>query len=264
MKRICSPCLAIKLTTAALLGAIYLSGEVFAGSACCDTEKTATPSLQTKLDNRADNFAATAPEPLKQTFAKGIEHVKKSEAMKTAKRTGDQAPGFTLPHATGEEITLPTLRKDGPVVLIWYRGGWCPYCNMQLDAMQEVLPQLKEAGATLVAISPEAPDKALTTQEKNELDFYVLSDLGNRVAKDYGIVYTLDDATHEIYEKRLKLSEYNKDKSGQLPLTVAYVIDQDGAIRWDFVDGDYKKRAEPSAILEAVLALDSTPAEPAS
>lgn len=260
------PCTSFSTTTLsalALAGSLWLSSELAAASCCEAGEQTAMPSLQKELDDRADNFAATAPAELKQTFAQGLEHVKKSDAMKTAKRVGDQAPDFTLPGADGKDVQLSTLLKDGPVVLVWYRGGWCPYCNIQLQHMQEALPRLKEAGAQLVAISPEAPDKSLSTAEKNELDFLVVSDLGNQVAADYGIVYTLDDATHSIYEKRLKLFEYNKDQSGQLPLAVTYVVGQDGVIAWDFVEADYKKRAEPAEVLKAVQALQ-TPAEPAS
>lgn len=230
---------------------------------CCAPDAQ-LPSLQAQLDERADQFAASAPEAMKKTFQDGLDHVAKSDAMKTAKKSGHQAPDFTLPDATGEEVTLSKLLKDGPVVLIWYRGGWCPYCNMQLQAMQEALPKIKQLGGTLVAISPEVPDKSLSTKEKDALEFYVLSDVGNRVAKEYGIVYTLDDATHGILEDRLKLSQYNGDASGELPLTVAYVIDQDGLITWDFKDYDYKRRAEPADIIDALFTIQMAVEEPAS
>ncbi|WP_309399190.1 peroxiredoxin-like family protein [Cerasicoccus maritimus] len=234
-------------------------------SCCSAGEKTAAvPSLQKDLDARAENFAATAPEPLKKTFKAGIEHVAESGVTASAKKTGDQAPDFTLPNANGEQVALSELLKEGPVVVVWYRGGWCPYCNLQLHAMQGILPQLKEAGAQLVAISPETPDNSLSTAEKNELEFVVLSDNGNAVAKEYGIVYSLDDDTYDILEGRLKLSEYNGSDTKELPLTVAYVIEQDGTIAWDFVDPDYKKRAEPADILKAVQSLNSGESTPAS
>lgn len=258
----CTPCLAIKFAAIAAVGLTFLSGKVFA-DACCSAENkvTSVPSLQKDLDARADNFAQTAPEPLKQTFKKGIEHVSASGVVDTAKRTGDTAPDFTLPSAEGKDVTLSNLLQEGPVVVVWYRGGWCPYCNLQLRAMQGILPQLKEAGAQLVAISPETPDNSLSTEEKNELQFFVLSDEGNLVAKDYGIVYSLDDDTHRILEDRLKLSEFNGSDSKELPLTVAYVINTDGTITWDFVSPDYKERAEPADILKAVQALpEATPA----
>ncbi|GHB90153.1 peroxiredoxin-like family protein [Cerasicoccus arenae] len=265
MMKICSPCLAIKLSALVLLGSLYLGSEAL-GQSCCasETKTTQIPSLQKDLDDRADKFAATAPEGMKQTFANGLDHVAKSGVLDTAKKAGDTAPDFTLPNANGEEVNLSALLKNGPVVLVWYRGGWCPYCNMQLHAMQEILPMLQKAGAQLVAISPESPDKTLSTKEKDELEFFVLSDMGNVVAKKYGIVYKLDDATHEIYENRLKLSEFNKNKSGELPLAVTYIVDQDGVIAWDFINSDYKKRAEPAEILKAVQALSTEQSVPAS
>ncbi|WP_309380148.1 peroxiredoxin-like family protein [Cerasicoccus frondis] len=266
MLKMFSPCLTIKVVAAAVLGLIYASSQAIAAPSCCSAEtKTAdVPSLQKELDDRANKFAATAPESMKETFKKGIEHVAHSGAVESAKHTGDQAPDFTLPDAKGEEVSLSNLLKEGPVVLVWYRGGWCPYCNMQLHAMQGILPQLKEAGAQLVAISPETPDNSLSTTEKNDLQFHVLSDNGNAVAHQYGIVYSLDDDTYNILESRLHLSEYNDSESKELPLTVAYVIKQDGTIAWDFVDADYKKRAEPADILKAVQALDGEEAAPAS
>lgn len=250
-----------KLAAITAIGA-FVVGDALAQSCCAPDAQL--PSLQKDLDKRAANFSASASEEMKTTFKNGIEHVAKSEAMKTARKSGQQAPDFTLPHATGEDIQLSELLEDGPVVLIWYRGGWCPYCNMQLHAMQEALPKIKELGATMVAISPEVPDKSMSTTEKNELDFYVLSDQGNKVAREYGIVYTLDDKTHGILEERLKLSDFNGNESGELPLTVAYVIDQDGLITWDFKDSDYKRRAEPSDIIDALYTIKTMDEAPGS
>lgn len=266
MLKKCSPCLTVKLFAAATVGLVYFSSQAMAMPSCCSTgeKAAAVPSLQKELDARAENFAASAPEPMKQTFRAGIEHVAESGVTASAKKAGDKAPGFTLPNASGEQVSLSSLLEEGPVVVVWYRGGWCPYCNMQLHAMQGILPQLKEAGAQLVAISPETPDNSLSTAEKNDLEFVVLSDSGNAVAKEYGIVYTLDDATYDILEGRVHLSKYNGVKSKELPLTVAYVIQPDGTIAWAFVDPDYKKRAEPADILEAVQALKDSESAPAS
>ena len=261
-----SLCLAAKTTALAAIGLVLLGGKVLAESACCPAgHRTGSiPSLQKDLDARAANFAQTAPEPMKATFNNGIEHVAASGVVETAKRTGDQAPDFTLPSANGQDITLSHLLKDGPVVVVWYRGGWCPYCNIQLRHMQGILPQLKQSGAQLVAISPETPDNSLSTEDKNKLEFVVLSDADNHVARDFGIVYSLDDDTHSILEDRLKLSEFNGSDSKELPLTVAYVIKPDGTIAWDFVDPDYRARAEPHEILEAVQALSIDETTPAS
>jgi len=258
MKTSCSPCFAVKLAALAALTIASLSGEAFAAPSCCGGKPK---SLQAQLDARQAKSAAYASEGMKKAAADRLNHVEESGVLETAKRAGDTAPNFTLPHADGAQVELAALLEKGPVVITWYRGGWCPYCNLQLSAMQEMLPALEKAGASLVAISPQAPDYSLSTQEKNALEFYVLSDVGNVVGKEYGIVYELDDNTHRIYEERLGLSKVNQSESGELPLPAAYVIDQNGKIIYDFVEADYAKRAEPIEILDVVLALQNESAD---
>jgi peroxiredoxin len=165
---------------------------------------------------------------------------------------GDQAPNFTLTNQTGEEVSLEALLEQGPVVLLWYRGGWCPYCNLTLAAYQERLDDIRAAGATLVALTPELPDRSIGTAEKEGLDFQVLSDVGNEVAREYGVVFELTEGVQASYEKAFGLSEVNGDDSGELPLAATYVIDQSGTIRWAFLDADYRNRAEPGDVV-AVL-----------
>lgn len=216
----------------------------------------ALPSLQDKLDARNADFQETASPQLKQTFAEGVTAVGDSGVMETALRVGDPAPDFTLPNAKGRDVTLSALLADGPVVLTWYRGGWCPYCNIQLAAYRDALPAIEAAGGQLVAISPELPDKAADTVDAQNLDFTVLSDVGNAVAGEYGIAYRLPDPLIEAFTGRLDLPAYNGDESWSLPLAVTYVVDRDGVIRYAFVDEDYKKRAEPADIVAALQALE--------
>ena len=136
--------------------------------------------------------------------------------------------------------------------MTWYRGGWCPYCNIALRGFHKSLPEIRAAGATLVAISPETPDNTLSTAEKNHLDFEVLSDHGNKVAHAYGVAYKIPRVIAEQFKGRLDLARHNGDESGTLPLGATYVIDREGTIRYAFVDADYRKRAEPSHVLAAV------------
>ena len=147
---------------------------------------------------------------------------------------------------------LSDLLKDGPVILMWYRGGWCPYCNLALRAMQKELPAFQEKGAQLVAISPELPDKTLSTTEKHELKFNVLSDPKNAVAEKYRVVFELTPDVAEVYQEKFKLHEWNGDTSNRLPLAATYIIGQDGTVRWAFLDADYRKRAEPADILKVL------------
>jgi peroxiredoxin len=141
------------------------------------------------------------------------------------------------------------------VILTWYRGGWCPYCNITLHYLQEYLPQFQAAGANLLALTPELPDSSLNTSEKHSLKFAVLSDLHNGVAKEYGIVFTLIEEVATAYQNGFGLHEYNGDESNELPLSATYIIDQDGIVRWAFLDKDYRNRAEPADILVALKGL---------
>ncbi len=227
-----------------------------AGCTCCrGTAKLEIPSLQAELDAKKAAFAAEAPEELKKTFADGVEEVARSGVLERALKAGDEAPDFTLSNAIGEQVTLSTLLEDGPVVLTWYRGGWCPYCNIQLHALQAALSKVHEFNGQLVAISPELPDRALDTAQKNALAFEVLSDAGNNVARTYGIVYRLPDPVAEAFKAHIDLEAYNGDASQELPLAVTYIVDQNRIIQFAFVDADYTKRAEPAKILDVLREL---------
>lgn len=212
----------------------------------------AEPSLQSQLEARSAEAAKKGDPAVRAEYARGIEAVATSGILDQAKKVGDKAPDFTLKNATGKEVSLKSLLRDGPVVLTWYRGGWCPYCNIAMAALQKELPEIKKAGAQLIALSPELPDKTLSTSEKNHLEFEVLSDLNHTVADGYGIVFELTPKVRELYKKNFDLTEFNgKDAGdGKLPLAATYIIDTDGTIRWAFLDADYRKRAEPSEIAD--------------
>jgi peroxiredoxin len=214
-------------------------------------------TLEEKLDARSTEAAGKVDPAVRAEFAKGIEAVAESGIINKAIKVGDTAPDFTLKNADAEKITLSTLLKDGPVVLTWYRGGWCPYCNIALQALQEELPAIKKAGATLVALSPELPEKASDTTAKNSLDFEVLSDISHGVARKYGIVFELTPEVRTLYKQFFNLTDFNGADAGDatLPLAATYVIDTDGTVKWAFLDADYRKRAEPSEVTAAVKAL---------
>lgn len=234
---------------------VLISLSVFsAPTSPADTE----PSLGQRLEEMKEAFAARAPEERKQAYAEGIEAVAKSGIVEKAIRTGDEAPDFTLSNATNEKVSLSEKLEDGPVVLMWYRGGWCPYCNLQLRAMQEVLPKIEAAGGRLIALTPELPDKSLSTVEKNELKFDVLTDAGQEVARDYGLVFELTPEVTGYYQEHFDLKEYNGAEAAdnELPLAATYVIDTDGKVAWHFLDADYRQRAEPSEVIEALKKLD--------
>ena len=208
------------------------------------------PTLSQELEELAAGFAESAPAAMQEAFAQGIDEVHQSGVAESAKNVGDDAPTGELLTQDGKKIAADSLWAEGPVVLSFYRGGWCPYCNIQLRAYQENLDQFQALGANLVAISPEKPDNSLETAEKNELEFTVLSDVGNEVADKFGLRYEIDPVLVERFAPILE--EYNGEESHTLPLTATYVVDTDGTIKFSYVTADYKLRAEPSDIVSAL------------
>jgi peroxiredoxin len=221
-------------------------------------EKDAAP-VRKELDEFREKSSKTATPERLRVYEQGIEEVRKSGVVEKALKVGDHAPDFELPDATGKKVKLATLLTHGPVVVTWYRGGWCPYCNISLRGFHKSLPEIRATGASLVAISPEMPDNSLNTKEKNHLEFEGLSDQGSKVARAYGVSYKIPKVISEQFKGRLDLTKYNGDDSGELPLGATYVIDSDGIIRYAFVDADYRKRAEPSDIVAVLRGLDKKP-----
>ena len=166
---------------------------------------------------------------------------------------GQQAPSFELPDAHGQLITLESRLKQGPVVLTFYRGGWCPYCNIALRALQSHLPEIKRPGASLIAISPERPDQSLSTREKLALGFDVLSDHDNVVARRFDLVYRVSDAARQrLLALGRDLVAHNGTESWELPVTATYVINPNRLIGFAHVDADYRDRLDPALIVEAL------------
>jgi len=201
-------------------------------------------------------FARTAPPERQALYEAKIEELRASFAIENAIGPNDRAPEFSLPDARGKSVSLSALLRDGPVVVSFYRGGWCPYCNLELRAYQAVLPQITELGGRLVAISPQLPDGSLSTAEANALTFDVLSDVGNRTARQFGLVYALPQELRDAMQAANRgLPGVNGDESWELPLPATYVIGQDGRVALAYVDVDYRNRLEPDAILAALSSL---------
>jgi peroxiredoxin len=172
---------------------------------------------------------------------------------KSALKAGDRAPAMVLGNARGDTIDVAALLKSGPVIVSFYRGGWCPYCNFELRAFQQILPQIEAAGAALVAISPEKPDDTLSTAEKSALSFEVLSDVGQKVGRAFGLVYDFSDELKSAYKEfGIDIPGKNGAEDWALPISATYVIDRDGTIIYAYTDADYRDRAEPADILEVL------------
>ncbi|EST18819.1 peroxiredoxin-like family protein [Streptomyces roseochromogenus] len=196
------------------------------------------------------------PAEVRQVMHRAGQELADSGQVDRALTVGDRAPRFRLPSATGQTVALDDLIAECPVVLTFYRGAWCPYCNIALRALQQHHTDITARDARLVAVSPQIPDESLSLAEKHSLTFDVLSDVGSDTAKQYGLAFDLPDDLAAVYDKLgFDLQRVNDGHPRTIPLPATYVIDRDGVIRWAFVNTDYTTRAEPSDIITALDAL---------
>lgn len=210
-------------------------------------------SLAEELSDLAAQSRAARPDAVNAMFDRFYAELREAEIARTALAVGATAPDFELPDARGGNVRLADLLGRGPVVLFFYRGAWCPYCNLQLRAYQRTLPELRALGAQLVGVSPQLPDGSLSAAERHELAFPVLSDVGNRVAKRYGIVFALPPELIRYHaDLGHDLTAYNGDDSWELPMPATFVIGADGIVRLADVDPDHTRRTEPDTILAAL------------
>jgi len=213
-------------------------------------------SLKAELDALRAEFVRSAPPGRAELDDAKVEELQRIFPIEKALKTGDHAPDFTLPNPSGRPVSLAGLLRSGPAVVTFYRGGWCPYCNLQLRAYQAVLGEMTALGAKLVAISPQLPDGSMSTAEMNRLSFDVLSDAGNRVARSFGLVYSLPEELRAALTSNNKaLPGINGDDSWELPLPASYVITPDRKIALAEIELDYRERLEPDAIVAVLRAL---------
>ena len=172
----------------------------------------------------------------------------------TEVKVGQSAPDFLARDLSGNEVRLSSLISGRKALLLFYRGGWCPFCNLELKAYQAVLPRIAAAGASMVAISPEKPDDTVSTAEKNALSFPVLSDIGQTVGKAFGVVYAFTDEVRQVYDG-FKLDIPLKNgvpDDWSLPLSATYVIGSDGGILFADTRVDYRERTDPLEVLSVL------------
>jgi peroxiredoxin len=186
------------------------------------------------MQQASDDLARTMPEP-------GL-------------RVGDLAPDFTLPNAKETPVRLYERLARGPVVLSFYRGAWCPYCNLQLRGLQQSLPAFERLGAQLIAVTPQRPDRSLAQVEADGYRFEILSDLDSSVMRAYRLYFEVPPTLSDLYQRKLglDLAEYNGPGRYLLPVPGTYVLDSQGRVRAAFADTDYTRRMEPAEILAAL------------
>lgn len=210
-------------------------------------------TLAQQTQKTMQDFLSSIPEQAQQTIGSAFEKLMKSDVGDNAPSKGDKAPNFELPNVRGGSLELLEKLKQGPVVLSFYRGGWCPFCNLEFKALSDILPKIKTKGASLIGISPELPDTSLSTIEKHKLPFEVLSDVGNKIANKYGLLMTVYEEIRPLYEEwGIDVPTSNGDESYQLPIPATFVIKQDGNIQACYINKDYTSRMEPADILQAL------------
>jgi peroxiredoxin len=165
-------------------------------------------------------------------------------------KAGDKAPEFALKDPDGNAVSLASLLEKGPLVVSFYRGVWCPYCNLELQALQAALPEIEQRGASVVAISPQTAPNSRKSQRDNKLTFPILSDEKSRVAAAFGLRFSLPDYLVELYKGfKNDLPAFNDDPAWVLPMPARYVIGTDGIIAYAEVNPDYTQRPDPSELL---------------
>ena len=213
-------------------------------------------TLAEDLAARAAQGRANLPQATQDMYQRALAELDASGTAERALREGATAPDFELPNQVGEMVRLSDLLRSGPVILSFYRGQWCPFCNLELRALQRAMEDIEAAGATLVAVSPNTPDNSMTVVEKHGLSFPVLSDHDNGVARQFNLVYEMTAENIENYqEKGRDVAAMNGSDRWELPIPATYVIDGDRVIRYAFVDSNHRVRAEPAEVVRIAAGL---------
>jgi peroxiredoxin len=223
-------------------------------------------TLQDRLDAFKADFIAGRwlRQPSKEVLAtmqRATDELIDSAQAQRAKKAGDTAPDFTLLDPDGKPVSSRELLARGPLVVSFYRGVWCPYCNLELQALQQALAEITARGASLVAISPQTAPNSRKSQRDNKLGFPILSDVKSQVANAFGIRFALPDYLAELYKGfGNDLSKVNDDPAWVLPMPARYVIGTDGIIAYAEVNPDYTHRPDPSELLPVLDQLNASKA----
>jgi peroxiredoxin len=208
--------------------------------------------LASDLKWEADRFAADADKNDVKAVEDLVGDLEHSDIIARALKVGERAPDFELATGGGKLVSLAGLLTEGAAILTWYRGGWCPYCNLQLSHLQTYLELFRAEGATLAALSPELPVKSIATGERHQLGFDLLVDRHNRVAKKFGGVHRMNDGTRGYYGRMGVMDYYEEHDLSELPIPATYIIDRTGVVQYAYVNADFRKRPEPEEILGVV------------
>ncbi|MCJ1296574.1 hypothetical protein MMC34_008140 [Xylographa carneopallida] len=213
-------------------------------------------SLSSEVSVIVDRFSKKAPSFAVEAITAAGSKFQASFNPASTIQVGETLPEFHLSNALGQQVHSVDMLAKGPLLISFYRGEWCPFCNLELRTLQKNLDKFTAKGVTLVAISPELPNQSLSTTEKHELKFPVLSEVGNKLAKQLGIIYAQPDSLRPVFEMLGNdLKKCNGDDSFEVPFPATLLVDRKGVVRNMYVDADYRKLLEPETALEWVEAL---------
>jgi peroxiredoxin len=203
-----------------------------------------------KADFESGRFPLKPSREALDTMRRATDELIASAQAQRARKAGDAAPDFILADPDGKPVSSRELLAKGPLVISFYRGVWCPYCNLELQALQEALAEITARGASLVAISPQTAPNSRKSQRDNKLGFPILSDSKSELADAFGIRFKLQDYLVELYRSfKNDLPTFNNDPAWVLPMPARYVIGTDGIIAYSEVNPDYTRRPDPSELL---------------
>jgi peroxiredoxin len=215
---------------------------------------TTTSTINDRVTEMHSAQAAEPPNEVMATFGREQAALAATAVPEGLAAVGSTVVDAVLLNVDGEETTLQAVLGDQLSVVVFYRGAWCPYCNIALSTYQSDLrPELEARGVRLIAISPQTPDGSLSMQQKNELAFTVVSDPGNRIAGQLGILTgPSEEARAAQLQLGLDLTKVNADGTVTLPMPTVAVLDADRTLRWIDVHPDYSTRTEPQQVLDAI------------
>jgi len=207
-------------------------------------------SLREELAERKRLMEMYVPADTRAINERATEELRSSGIADRALKIGQQAPEFALLDQNGKPVSSTELLAKGPLVIAFLRGRWCPFCCGEAEALNRMLPEFERAGASLVAISPQTQNQAYFMHDQHKLRFPLLVDAGNKIAKQFGIVYRVPDYQEKLFSSVfINLPHINGDSSWELPLPATYIVGRDGKIQYASINVDYTERAEPSEVL---------------
>ncbi|MCC9074440.1 AhpC/TSA family protein [Flavobacterium sp. F-65] len=210
-------------------------------------------SLAKQIESLNNELSQQIPQEVSEVFEKSINDLKTQNIENKSIQIGDILTPFSLPNTKNQLIHSKDVLKKGKMILAFYRGSWCPYCNLELRALQNNIAKITDNNVSLLAVSPQSPDHSMALTEKHQLTFEVLTDENNKLAKQLGISFKLQEFAIPTYQAiGINLEDFNQDDENTLPVPAVFVVDTDGVVIYKFVDTDYRNRLNIDELIQSL------------